>query len=678
MTTCRPRSLRRRCAAVGPAVLAALAAMALCTGAYAVSHPLDSLTMEEHWKVLEVLQSAGHLDAGATLPLVQLEPPSKSQILDWRAKGGELPRRARVAVGFGGDGYEAILDLSTEKVERWTKLEGVEIPWAPEDLGAVVDVVQEHPEAQAAMRRRGYDDWTFLSCITLPPGFYDLEEQRGRRVGHVTCTDPRARNTWARGIEGFAAVVDLDEGKVLRVIDEDIVPIPATRSDFDPSSIGPVREAPGRLRIEQPEGPGFALSGHEVTWQKWRFHLRIDQRVGPVLSLVEYLDDDAVRSVLYEAHLSEIFVPYMDPAEGWYHRNFIDAGEYPQGGLVKDLLPGRDCPEYAHFFDTVVPGVGGQPEVVNNALCLFERSGGGVAWRHFDSASPGLSESRPSTDLVVRSAASIGNYDYLFDWVFRQDGSIEVGVGATGIVEAKPVRSKGRSTETASTSGTAAVFDVSRRADADDAYGHFVADHVVAVNHSHYFSFRMDLDVDGTENSLLVDRFERRKLPKDHPRRSLWVVETDVAKTEDQARMTLDPTKPKMWRVASQHATNAVGYPTSFQIKAGSNARTLMSEDDMPRRRAGFIDHHLWVTPYEASERYAAGDYPTLSTPGQGLPSWSKERPIEGTDIVVWHTVGMHHVVRAEDWPVMPLMWHHFELRPFDFFDENPALDVPE
>lgn len=83
-------------------------------------------------------------------------------------------------------------------------------------------------------------------------------------------------------------------------------------------------------------------------------------------------------------------------------------------------------------------------------------------------------------------------------------------------------------------------------------------------------------------------------------------------------------------------------------------------------------------TPYRYDERYAAGDYPTLSTAGQGLPAWTKaNRPIEQTDIVLWYTIGMHHMVRAEDWPVMPVLWHSFELRPFDFFDRNPALDLP-
>ena len=133
-----------------------------------------------------------------------------------------------------------------------------------------------------------------------------------------------------------------------------------------------------------------------------------------------------------------------------------------------------------------------------------------------------------------------------------------------------------------------------------------------------------------------------------------------------------------MWRVLSNDRRNSSGYPTSFQVVPGRNANTLLSEDDYPRRRAGFIDHHLWVTPHRDAERHAAGDHPTLSEPGMGLPEWTAaDRPIRDRDIVVWHTIGMHHLPRSEDWPVMPTMWYGFELRPFDFFDRNPALDLP-
>ena len=212
-----------------------------------------------------------------------------------------------------------------------------------------------------------------------------------------------------------------------------------------------------------------------------------------------------------------------------------------------------------------------------------------------------------------------------------------------------------------------------------DRYGHFVDPHIIAVNHDHYFSFRVDLDVDGTTNNFQIDRLVSETLPKDHPRRSVWVRESAGARSEDDARLKIDFDRPSFWRVTSASRTNHVGYPTSYQLMPGRNANTLMAADDYPRRRAGFIDHHLWVTPYSPAERFAAGAYPTLSEPGQGLPKWTAEnRSIADSDVVLWYTVGMHHMVRAEDWPVMPVLWHSFELRPFDFFDHNPALDLPK
>jgi primary-amine oxidase len=96
------------------------------------------------------------------------------------------------------------------------------------------------------------------------------------------------------------------------------------------------------------------------------------------------------------------------------------------------------------------------------------------------------------------------------------------------------------------------------------------------------------------------------------------------------------------------------------------------------QRRAGFTDHTLWVTPYQPRELYAAGDYPTLSTAGEGLPAWTAaNRAIANTDVVAWFTLGFHHVPRPEDWPLMPVARHSIEIRPVGFFTRNPAMDLP-
>nr|WP_259316213.1 hypothetical protein [Capillimicrobium parvum] len=111
---------------------------------------------------------------------------------------------------------------------------------------------------------------------------------------------------------------------------------------------------------------------------------------------------------------------------------------------------------------------------------------------------------------------------------------------------------------------------------------------------------------------------------------------------------------------------NAVGAPVAYRLIPGDNTVPFAAPDSPLRRRAGFIEHHLWVTPYDPAERYPAGDYPYQHPGGDGLPRWVQaDRGIEDTDIVVWYTMNHHHVPRPEDWPVMPVARIGFELKPW-------------
>jgi primary-amine oxidase len=664
----RHSAIARRTPAAGWLCLA-FALAARSTAAQRVEHPLDPLTYQEYWTVLEVLQQGGHLNDETKFSIVNLREPAKDLVWGW-SKGEDFPRQAMAVVRQGPAAHEAVIDLKARRLVSWTELRDVQPNWLNQEIKEMEKEVKQHPEFVDAMKKRGYTDLTFIRCTTLPPGYFGTDEQRGRRIAHVTCVDPRGvRNDYTREISGLTAIVDLNDKKVLRVVDEGVVPVAGTRADYDVSSIGPARSVPSPIRIDQPLGPGFRLDGHVVEWQKWRFHLRSDQRVGPIISTVTYADADRRRPVLYQGSLSEIFVPYMDPSFEWFHRNFLDAGEFNAGGLTKPLVPGLECPEQAVYFDGLVAGDEGRPRAIPNVMCLFERETGDIAWRHF-SEEP---ESRRKRDLVVRSAAVLGNYDYIFDWTFQQDGSIRVAVGSTGIAEVKATVAATAADPPAATDGG------TNGPEAADRFGRFVDKHIVAVNHDHYFNFRLDVDIDGPTNSFVTDRLATQTLSQDSPRRSIWVRQSSVVHTEHEGMLHADMERPALWRIVSATSKNHVGYPTSYQLMPGMSIASLLTPDDFPRRRAGFIDHQVWVTPYRPDERYAAGDYPTLSTPGQGLPAWTKaNRAVEQTDIVVWHTIGMHHVVRAEDWPVMPVMWNSFELRPFDFFDRNPALDLPK
>jgi primary-amine oxidase len=386
----------------------------------------------------------------------------------------------------------------------------------------------------------------------------------------------------------------------------------------------------------------------------------VDPRVGTVISLARWVDANEPRSVLYEGYMSEMFVPYMDADYGWRTRTYFDTGEYGAGTSASPLKAGVDCPATASFLPGVFSNEKGEPFTIPNAICVFERGGGEPAWRHFEGINSTY-EGRASVDLVVRMAAALGNYDYLFDWIFNDAAEIEVRVGATGIDALKGVPSRRMSDATAA---------------ADTRYGTLVAPNLVAVHHDHYFNFRLDLDVDGSGNSFNHDVYRAVQLPNDSERRSIYVIDPRIAATESGAQLDSHSGPLKM-RIVNENRTNAVGNPVSYEVLAANHARLLLDPEDWPARRARFLQHDLWVTPYQPTERYAAGEYVFGSRGNDGLAVWTaRDRPIRNQDIVVWVNIGMHHLTRAEDLPVMPTIWHSFKLRPHNFFNRNPAIDL--
>lgn len=641
-------------------ILALFLWASLWCGAADFRHPLDALTAGEYWAVFETLKASGKLDAASRYAGVNLHEPPKAEVLRWKP-GDPFRREALAIVKQGRRTFEAVVDVANRKLLSWKEVKGVEPVLIADESDGIDEQVKTNPQVIAALRARGITDLETVGCDGSSPGYFGTPEEQGRRLQRVICAEGRgSSNHGAHPIEGLVVVWDSEEQKVIRVIDTGVVPVPRGNADYDSDTIPP-REVPGPITVQQPVH-GFDVKGNQVSWQNWQFHFSIDPKAGIVVTNVAYNDNGRLRSILYEGSLSEIFVPYQDPAEGWYHWTFLDLGEGNTWGSVASRLePGADCPDNAVFFDSVIATSRGIPQKWPRTACLFERETGDFAWRH---APAGMQpDSRRRRDLVLRMITTFGNYDYALDWTFMQDGTIRVGVGATGSIDVKGVRSR------------TAAEDTDGR---DRRYGHFVAENTVGVNHDHYFCFRLDLDVDGVENSFLKEELKSKMVTGDTPRKSVWVTEPKIAKVEQEAQLQMMMEHPALWRVVNPNVKGPLGYPVGYEIAPGHNAISMMSDEDYPQRRAGFVDHQLWVTPYREDERYAAGDYPTQSHGGDGLPAWTKaNRPIENTDIVVWYTVGFHHVPRPEDWPIMPTAWHEFELRPFDFFARNPAVDLP-
>jgi primary-amine oxidase len=647
-------------------LLFSLSAAALAPAVY---HPLDALTPAEYWAVYKTLRDAGHTEEKTIFSSVLLHEPDKQYVLAW-TPGSPIERKADVVLYDKGHSYAALVNISTAKVESFEELKGMQAPFTDTEEQAVNEAIKHDPRIVEALKKRNITDLNLVTCYATPGGYIALPEQDGRRIGWGGCEYGIDSETGSedREVGGIFFTVDMVSKKVTRVTDYGVVPMPPVSEVYD-STGGPPPPGTKPIVVSQPEGPSFTIKDGEVSWQNWHFRFRLDPRSGPVVNMASLDYQGKRRSVLYEGSLSEMYVPYMDPEETWNSHVFLDAGEYFMNtglGIPKPLQKGVDCPDYATFFSATFFHDNGTPFVRPQLACMFERTLGDPAWRHWEGiGGPESIAGRPGRELVFRSIAVVGNYDYILDWRFEQEGAITVAVGATGELEVKPVKDKmdimGKDPE-----GNPVEF------------GHLVAANTDGVDHDHFFSFRLDLDVDGPKNNFEVDKLVQYKLPASSARKTIWAMAPKCIDNESQAMQDISMQHPAMWRFTNPAVKNELGYPTSFEIMPGLTGVSLLSLDDWPQKRAGFSDHQLWVTPYDAKERYAAGVYVSGSKGTDGLPVWVKQnRNIMNTDIVAWYTMAFHHVPRPEDWPQMPTMWHDFTLRPFDFYSKSPLMDLP-
>ncbi len=631
----------------------------LITTAATAAHPLDPLNADEIIGAAQILLAGGAARPGAIFQSVELREPPKAAVLGYRAGQPPLPRQATVFFRQNRQSFKSTVNLSDGSYTR-----PLLIPISEGQLGLTITEVSDFsfafrdPAFLAALSRRGIRTPAQLAKVFVTPltaGSFGLPEESKRIVkAQMYYTEGAGINLYARPIEGMQAIMDLDARTVIRVIDTGVVPIPAATHEFDEASVGALtglRPPLKPIRITQPEGRNFSIQGQFVEWQKWRFHVRFDRRTGPTVSLVTY----AGRPVMYQGTLSEIFVPYQDADPNWFYRTYMDAGEFGFGLLASPLNLGLDVPENAVLLDAVVsaaipdPTVPVVPLPLTRVVGVFERLTGNPAWRHFEQFSGAAYEGRAEVELVVRSIAQVGNYDYLLDWVFTQNGVIRGEVGLTGIDAPKAVGASG----------------------GDPAQSTAVAAQLVAPFHSHFFNFRLDLDVDGPDNSFVLGHLHTRNAPG--PRKSVWSLEEQVLARESEGRIAAEG--HGRWKVVNPGRRNALGQQTAYLIETHDTAEPLLKKADY--QRAAFIENALWITAFDPDQRYAAGDTPNQNPGTPGLPQYQHgNQSLVNRDIVLWLTLGHHHVTQAEDWPVMSRHKLAFELKPMNFFDRNPALDL--
>jgi primary-amine oxidase len=627
--------------------------------AVARRHPSDAIEPAEVTGCRQLL-----VDAGLVLPTTKfayfgLAEPDRSAVAA-HSPGDPVSREFRVMLidTATGHSHDAVVSTSESRVVSVRELDPAVdggVPVIGMEFEIVEQIVHADPRWLAAMARRGLTDLSVLRAQPLSAGVAGNADETGRRLQRVFTFLQKSKNDlpWAHPVDGVTAYVDVISREVLDVIDDLALPVPDEDANFhDPEFVGPTRTGLRPIEISQPDGPSFTLDGNELSWLGWRLRVGFDAREGLVLRDVSIDDRGRRRPLLHRASIAEMVVPYADPRPNRWFQNFFDCGEYLLGSYANSLELGCDCVGDITYLDVVLADGDGNPRLVPRAICIHEEDAG-ILWKHTDPFT-GSSDSRRQRRLVVSFFTTVGNYDYGFYWYFYLDGTIELEVKATGVVF---------------TSGyPGAGFE----------YASQLAPGLGAPYHQHLFVARLDTEIDGPGNA--VDELEVVRVPvgEGNPHGNGFTQSVRRLATESGAARLADTAAGRVWRIVNTTERNRFGAETGYVLHPEGRPTLLAQEGSDIHRRATAATKHLWVTPYRRDERYPAGDFVNQHPGGAGLPAWTAaDRPVDGGDIVVWHTFGMTHFPRLEDWPVMPVDTCGFSLKPSGFFNANPTLDVP-
>lgn len=480
--------------------------------------------------------------------------------------------------------------------------------------------------------RKGNDDTNHYGYpIPLIP-VLDIEKQEVIRVDKIA--------TGGRN-DGF-----LNDTAVTNVLDH------CRPSEYIPELLDtPMRTDVKPLNVLQPEGPSFKITNNSlVEWQKWRFRVGFNPREGATVHDVHY---DG-RSVLYRLSMSEMTVPYGDPRPPFHRKQAFDFGDGGAGKAANNLSLGCDCLGVIKYLNSFNVDASGQPIPANNVVCIHEQDNG-IGWKHTNFRTNRAVVTR-YRELVIQFVITLANYEYVFAYKFDQAGGISVETRATGIVS---------------------VVNIDR--EKTSPWGNVVSPGVLAQNHQHIFCVRLDPAIDGQRNTIF--REESLSMPLDRNSNpygnGYQVVSTPVT---NSSGFDASPSTNLTVKISNTKKQNPIsGRPVSYKFTPPATQLLLADANSTMARRAPFARHHVWVTSYKDGELFAGGKFTNQSKYEKGGVSDAVSRNDNtlDSDVVLWSVFGLTHNPRVEDWPVMPMEKIELHFRPADFFDKNPALDVP-
>ncbi|QQK39506.1 Primary amine oxidase [Penicillium digitatum] len=634
-------------------------------------HPFDPITPGEIQLAVSVLESAF---PGAKLRYkrIDLQEPAKHEVVPFleaeRRHEVHPPKPARLLMVLfhrldNGSFFKALINADTKSIVSAKELpKDVQGPVDADEMMEIEELCLSHPAVKAEIEKLKLPAG---HTVCLDPWIYGTDDAKETRrlfqcYMYIVATDHPQNNQYSLPCK-FSPVFDGISRKLVRMdylpggADTQTTetqpwkPVPAVQYAHDLLD-EPLRTDLKPYIVQQPEGASFNVIGNAVSWQKWRFRVGFNNREGLVLHNVTY---DG-RNTFYRLSFSEMTVPYADPRAPYHRKQAFDVGDVGFGITANQLSLGCDCLGHIKYFDGYRTDAKGEPILLQNVICMHEQDNG-LQHKHSNYRTGAATVVR-NRQLVVQMICTVANYEYIFAFILDQAANIELEVRATGILSTVPFDNENGQTV---------------------PWGTNVGPGVMAPFHQHMFSLRIDPAIDGYKNTVYYE--DSVPMPEDDS--NPWLVgyttEKTVIKSSGSATTSVD--RHRVFKIRNDSIVNPITHhPIAYKLQTMPSQMLLAHPNSFGTKRAGFATRPIWVTKYQDDELFAAGEFTNQSKKSEGVDVWAaRNDAVENEDVVLWHTFGLTHNPRIEDFPVMPVERVSVMLKPDGFFTKNPALDVP-
>ncbi|KFY05178.1 hypothetical protein O988_00198, partial [Pseudogymnoascus sp. VKM F-3808] len=586
-------------------------------------HPLDQLTVTEISVATQLIRNHSN-PLHVKFNSITLREPLKKEYVAFRSAGGPRPDRKAFAIVLEtgtSDVAEVIVNLTHNRVDDWKQMTDVMPILTLEDLSYTECLARNDPRVIEACREIGIVD---MSKVFVDAWSIGHDDRWGLNIrlhqGLAYYRSSKHDNQYAHPLD-FSVVVDTEKKQVLSVdirrVNGERTAIPLDEHNYLPEHISNTYK-PERIKaidVTQPQGVSFNMNGNELSWCGFSMHIGFNYREGIVLSDIRVDDpyENRERTLFNRISMVEMVVPYGCPEPPHHKKHAFDVGEYGTGFMTNPLKLGCDCKGVVHYLDGIIAISTGEAAVIKNAICIHEEDNG-LLYKHTDFRDGSVISARDRR-LLISQIITAANYEYGFYHIFHLDGTYQLEVKLTGILN----------TYTLHPSENAAP------------YGTEVARRVTAHNHQHIFSLRIDSEIDGPNNT---------------------VIQCDAVAADDPLGSSGNCYGNAFYcKKTPLRASRQV----SYKIISRESTPLLAKPGSIVGKRAAFARKALWVTPYRDYELFPAGDYVCQSqgTPGnldnEMVVDWAaRDEPIENTDIVCYLQFGITHFPRTEDFPIMP------------------------